>query len=326
MPPWSIHNKWCIRLGCSADVCREANYIVDSALAHDLGRRRIVDSDTMVKKVFHGVSHDFLRKFSEVEKAFERKIGLIMINYRLRVDECLRKAFYLHHALDVLLNTLIPVNNIFNNVRSLDELVQLALNYLDLLNRTLARMPEPNDGFQIKYHEIRKGIEKVLMFYKDRLVRDRDEALWVKGMEKEIRRKMLNACKFGVTVKFSWKYVEGAKKLYYMPGIPSDMVESVAVGQVVKWFLGRYRSKLVRKLMLCSGLYHYTLLDPWNSGIPLYILRHVKKAVRHILTDLKAGVDFNTAVNYALSSYPFNKYPYPRKVLVKLVEVLKGFY
>ena len=327
MPPWSIRNKWCIRLGCSADVCREANYIVDSALAHDLGRRRIVDSDTMVKKVFHGVSHDFLRKFSEVEKAFERKIGLIMINYRLRVDECLRKAFYLHHALDVLLNTLIPINNVFGGVRGVEELVDSALKYLDLIYWTIsASASEPNDGFILNYDKIRREIRETLLLYKDELVSGVDEHAWIKRIEKRIRRKISNACKLTVLVKPSSKYLEAARMQWYKPGIPSDLAERCAIGQWINWVSGTYRGKLVNKLMVCSGLYHYTLLNPWNKDNLFLILRDARKSLLRFLADLRPGIDLDYAINNVLKGYPFNKYPYPREIMEKLKELLSKLF
>lgn len=327
MPPWSIHNKWCIRLRCSADVCREANYIVDSALAHDLGRRRIIDSDVMVKKVFHGVSHDFLRKFSDVEKAFERKIELIMINYRLRMDECLRKAFYMHHALDVMLNTLIPINNVFGGVRRVEELVNSALKYLDLIYRTIsASASEPKDGFILNYDKIKREIRETLLLYKHELVSGVDEHAWIKRIEKRIRRKISNACKLTALVKPSSKYLEAAKRQWYKPGIPSDLAERCAIGQWINWVSGIYRGKLVDKLMVCSGLYHYTLLNSWDEDNPFFILKNARRVLSELLIDLWSGIDFDIAVNYAFRRYPFNKYPYPEEIMKNLKKLLSKLF
>ena len=81
----------------------------------------------------------------------------MVINYRLRVSEDLRKAFYMHHVLDILLNLLIPVNNIYNGIRSIDDITDLSLYYLDNLYMTIHRsIPEPNDGFIIGYDSIRR--------------------------------------------------------------------------------------------------------------------------------------------------------------------------
>jgi len=327
MPPWSIHDKWCSRLGCRAEVCREANYITDSMLVHDLGRRRVVNSDLIVRKVVHGDSHGFLMKFNEIEKALEKKIELTTINHKLRENECLRRAFYMHHILDVLLNTLIPLNNIFGCVKKVEELIGSALNYLDLIFQTISvSMPEPKDGFLLNYDRVRENIEKTLTLYKNELVSGTDERAWVKRMEKKIKRKISNACKFKVQIKFSWRYFETAKKQHYMPGIPSDMVGKLAMEQGVDWVLGMYRSKLVNRLMLCSGLYYYTLLNPWNLKNPLLVLKHVRKVLSDMLIDLWYGVDFDTAVDYALHRYPFKSYPYPEEIIMNLKRFLKKLF
>jgi len=70
--------------------------------------------------------------------------------------------------------------------------------------------------------------------------------------------------------------------------------------------------------MVCSGLYHYTLLNPWNEDNPLFILKNARRVLSDLLIDLWSGIDFDIAVNYAFRRYTFNKYSYPEEIMKKL--------
>jgi len=199
MPSWSTHTKWCVELlGCSTEICNEINYIVDSLLVHDLGVRKI--SGITLKEIF-------LADYRVPEK-LDKMINLMVVNYKLRVDECARKAFYLHHALDILLNTLIPANKVFRDLRPLSELVALAADiYIGkYVYSNVVELPL-YDGFIVGFSNIVAELKDLLTRNIERIVNSQEERQFIEERAKAIEKEIEEECRslYYYTLLDPWK-------------------------------------------------------------------------------------------------------------------------
>ena len=319
MPSWNVHVRWYVKLGCDLRECGDVDFIVDRFFVHDFGRRRFGDVDVSIRRVMYDATLSTHRKFLRVGRLVCRKADLVMVNYRLRIREGLRKAFYMHHVLDTLLNTLIPANNVYGGLRSVRELVDLALHYLDKIYESIPLLiPEPNDGFLKDYDRVREEIRRVLLQHTEQLVSGDVESKWIKRVEESIRKKISEACKSEVYAKFR-KITETMEKARYVHRTYRNIVEGVAHGRTI----GVLKRRVVDSIMLCSGIYYYTLLNPWKAGNPLYILQEARKTLKRTLEDLMVcEISISDATNYMFHEFPFSKYPYPKETLSKVENIL----
>jgi len=199
MPSWDIHTKWCVELlGCSTETCSEVNDIVDRLLVHDLGVRKV--SGITLKEVFLGSYR--------VQEKLDKVIDLAVVNYRLREDECARKAFYLHHALDILLNTLIPANKVFGNLRPLSELAVLATDvYIGkYVYSNVVELPY-HDGFITNFSSIVAELKNLLTQNIERIVNSQEERQFIEDRAKAIEKEIEEECKilYYYTLLDPWK-------------------------------------------------------------------------------------------------------------------------
>lgn len=116
MPPWRIHDKYAIMLGIPREVSREVNRIIDIDIVHDLGIKMpkekwwVKENIYYIKKYIKAIASDSEeaeKRFREIKMDRAKREKMTEIIKVIKVREDYRRAFILHHALDLLCNDIL---------------------------------------------------------------------------------------------------------------------------------------------------------------------------------------------------------------------------